>query len=400
MPLAMSRLSRLELLSAARRHYRAFRSRKSKHDYLVYLQELTGYSSLKTIIRHLSSASRKKQPRKRGCRPVLNAEDILALKELWFAMDQPCGKRFCSMLPEWLPFWESVHPSLSSASKARLLRASSATLDRALRPFRTASSRTGSTGALTALKSQIPLVDSRRRIQQEGYLYADTVAHCGESTRGSFVWTLTLTDDLTQWTSNRAVWNKGQYETRQALDYLFRRLPFMVRGINTDNGSEFINHHLQRYLKEKRKRCEVTRSRPMHKNDNARAEEKNRHKVRELIGYDRLENEVCVRLLNTIYRASNELNNHFSACIRLMSKQRTGVKVMKCYDKARTPYQRVMEVMKEGKRKESLKRYHASLNPFVLKKRIENGLKKLYDYINNEKAKAEMEDENEEKTLE
>ena len=194
--------------------------------------------------------------------------------------------------------------------------------------------------------------------------------------------------------------NKGQYETRRALDYLFRRLPLMVRGLHTDNGSELINHHLQRYLKEKHKRCEVTRSRPMHKNDNARAEEKNRHKVRELIGYDRLENDVCVRLLNTIYRASNELNNHFTACLRLMSKRREGVKVIKFYDKARTPCQRVMEVMKEGKRKESLKRHHESLNPFVLKEQIENGLRKLYDDINNGKAKAEMEDDNEEKTLE
>ena len=108
MPLAMSRLSRLELLSSARRHYRAFRSRKSKHDYLVYLQELTGYSSLKTIIRHLSPATEKKHPRKRGCRPILNAEDNLALKELWFAMDQPCGKRFCSMLPECSPLGKAT----------------------------------------------------------------------------------------------------------------------------------------------------------------------------------------------------------------------------------------------------------------------------------------------------
>ncbi len=130
----------------------------------------------------------------------------------------------------------------------------------------------------------------------------------------------------------------------------------MVRCINTDNGSEFINYHLQRMLKERYKRCKLIRSRPYRKNDNARAEERNRYKVRELIGYERIDGEQCVFLLNQVYRYHNLLTNFFIASTRFVSKQRNPVtgKTKKTYDKARTPYERVLEHLKEGVRKRSL----------------------------------------------
>ena len=209
-------------------------------------------------------------------------------------------------------------------------------------------------------------------------MYADTVAHCGGSVGGSFAWTLTFTDDYTQWVCNQAVWNKGQHGVCRAFDKLLRTIPLKVAGINTDNGTEFLNHHLQNYFKQNHPNCIITRSRPMHKNDNARAEEKNRHKVRELIGYERLDDEQFIKLLNDIYRSSNLLNNHFISCMKVISKTRVGSKIIKRYDQASTPYARAMESLTNKRSKEALKTRHENLNPFQLKEKIETGLRKLF----------------------
>mgnify|MGYP003292035060 FL=1 len=188
------------------------------------------------------------------------------------------------------------------------------------------------------------------------------------------------------WTLNRAIWNKGQDATCTAFLYLLREMPFMVRSLNTDNGSEFINYHLQRMLKEKYKRCKLTRSRPYKKNDNARAEERNRHKVRELIGYERIDDERCVFLLNQVYRYHNLLTNFFIASTRLVAKQRNPVtgKTKKKYDKARTPYERVLEQMKDGVRKRNLMALKESLDPIELQENIQKSLKRLFNHMKPE----------------
>ncbi|MEE1147384.1 MAG: transposase family protein, partial [Bacteroidaceae bacterium] len=185
--------------------------------------------------------------------------------------DQPCGKRLHPMLPTWLQAY-SKRQEIDEASKRRILSVSPATLDRVLRDCKVDEIHKANKQTISALKQSIPIIDTTRKIDVAGHLYADTVAHCGDSIRGNFVWTLTVTDDLTLWTLNRAIWNKGQDATCTAFLYLLREMPFMVRSINTDNGSEFINYHLQRMLKERYKRCKLTRSRPYKKNDNARAE--------------------------------------------------------------------------------------------------------------------------------
>ena len=160
-------------------------------------------------------------------------------------------------------------------------------------------------------------------------------------------------------------------------------MPFRIQSINADNGSEFINYHLQRLLKNKYKRCQLTRSRPYKKNDHARAEERNRHKVRELIGYERIEEPECVYLLNQVYRYHNLLTNFFVASTRLISKEKnpaTG-RTQKKYDKARTPYERVLEHMKEGRRKQNLIRQRGELDPLNLQEKIEKALKRLFSHL-------------------
>jgi len=385
MSLKMSKQAIIELLNSNAAKYRKTHSRKAKGELLKQLMELTGYKSPKSIIRYFSRTRKHKQVEKRGRLPKLQPCDIALIKSIWLKSDQPCGKRLHSMLPTWLQAY-SKRQEIDEASKRRILSVSPATLDRVLRDCKVDEIHKANKQTISALKQSIPIIDTTRKIDVAGHLYADTVAHCGDSTRGNFVWTLTVTDDLTLWTLNRAIWNKGQDATCTAFLYLLREMPFMVRSVNTDNGSEFINYHLQRMLKEKYKRCKLTRSRPYKKNDNARAEERNRHKVRELIGYERIDNEQCVFLLNQVYRYHNLLTNFFIASTRLVSKQRNPVtgKTRKKYDKARTPYERVMEQMKDGARKRNLIALRESLDPIELQENIQKSLKKLFHLMKPE----------------
>ena len=233
-------------------------------------------------------------------------------------------------------------------------------------------------------------MDSQRVITEPGHLYADTVSHGGSNASGDYAWTLTLTDDYTLWTGNRAVWNKGQYGVCQAFGHLFRETPFAKRSINTDNGAEFINYHLQGWLKKQHKRTKVTRSRPYHKNDNARAEERNRHKVRELVGKDRFDEQGCVSLLNKVYKYHDLLTNHFYASTRLISKHREkiGGKLRRKYDKPQTPYQRLLATLNpESRRYKRLVAQHARLNPVELSRKVEEALRELYEYLEQKKRK-------------
>ena len=385
MSLKMSKQAIIELLNSNALKYRKAHSRKAKGELLKQLMELTGYKSSKSIIRYYSRIRKRKRVEKRGRLPKLQLNDIELIKTIWLKSDQPCGKRLHPMLPTWLKAF-SKRQEIDEESQRRVLSVSPATLDRVLRGFKVDDIHKANKQTISALKQSIPIIDTTRKIDIPGHLYADTVAHCGDSTRGSFVWTLTVTDDLTLWTQNRAIWNKGQEATCAAFLYLLREMPFMVRSINTENGSEFINYHLQRMLKERYKRCKLTRSRPYKKNDNARAEERNRHKVRELIGFERIDNEQCVFLLNQVYRYHNLLTNFFIASTRLVSKQRNPVtgKTKKKYDKARTPYERVMEQMKDGTRKRNLVSLKESLDPIELQENIQKSLKKLFSLMKPE----------------
>ncbi len=152
-------------------------------------------------------------------------------------------------------------------------------------------------------------------------------------------------------------------------------MPFSKRSINTDNGAEFINYHLQGWLKQHQKRCKVTRSRPYHKNDNARAEERNRHKVRELVGRDRFDELGCVGLLNKVYKYHDLLTNHFYASTRLVSKHRekSNGKMSRKYDKPQTPYQRLPATLNpESKRYKKLMEQPARLNLIELSRKVES----------------------------
>ena len=212
MSLKMSKQAIIELLNSNTLKYRKAHSRKAKSELLKQLMELTGYKSSKSIIRYYSRIRKRKRVEKRGRLPKLQLNDIELIKTIWLKSDQPCGKRLHPMLPTWLKAFSKRH-EIDEESQRRVLSVSPATLDRVLRGFKVDDIHKTNKQTISALKQSIPIIDTTRKIDIPGHLYADTVAHCGDSTRGSFVWTLTVTDDLTLWTQNRAIWNKGQEAT-------------------------------------------------------------------------------------------------------------------------------------------------------------------------------------------
>jgi hypothetical protein len=180
-----------------------------------------------------------------------------------------CGKRLVAAIPEWMPHYEQTYSSLMPEIRQHVLSASAATLDRLLKPIRVKTTK-GMSGIRpgTLLKNQIPIRTGFWDASVPGFMEADTVAHCGNSLAGDFIWSLTLTDILTGWTECRATWNKGSTGVILQIKAIEQALPFTLRGFDCDNGSEFLNYHLLRYFTEHPEQPQFTRSRPYKKNDN------------------------------------------------------------------------------------------------------------------------------------
>jgi hypothetical protein len=325
-------------------------------------------------------------PRRRpGRRPKYDHPQLLeALRRIWLASDQLCGKRLKVALPLWLPHYEAEHGALPEAVRAGLLAASASTLDRLLKAARVAHPK-GLSGTKpgTLLKQQIPIRCEHWDVSQPGFIEADTVAHCGNSLAGDFVWSLTMTDILTGWTECRATWNKGAQGVITQIKAIETALPFPLKGFDCDNGSEFLNHHLVRYFSGHPDQPSFTRSRPYRKNDNAHVEQKNWSQVRHLFGYDRFDNPRLVDLMNDLYANEwSQLQNHFCPTLKLREKSREGSRYVKRYHTPETPCQRVMgsDSVPEMIRRR-LEKQHRTLNPFDLKRRIEAKLKNIFSMV-------------------
>lgn len=330
----------------------------------------------------------KPKPRKRGSHSIYNQPYILEpLIKIWLASYQMCSKKLKAALPLWLPFYEVEYGKLSDEVRAKLLQMSPATIDRLLKPSKIRYNRKGLSGTKpgTLLKNQIPIRTDNWDIKKPGFCEADTVAHCGNSLLGNFVWSLTLTDIYSGWTENRAIWGKGSGGVVEQIQNIEKKLPFKLLGFDCDNGSEFLNYHLIRYFSNRPKELMVqfTRSRPYHKNDNAHVEQKNWTHVRQLLGYDRFENASLVPLINELYSNKyNLLQNYFCPSMKLISKERINSKYHKKYDKPQTPCQRLLasdDVSAETK--ETLIAIRKSLSPFTLRRGIESRLKNIFKLV-------------------
>jgi hypothetical protein len=326
-----------------------------------------------------------KKTSKRGRRKTYDDPMILqVLTDIWVAGNLPCAKRLKAMLPNWVPHYEKY--ILSEDVKDKLRNISPATIDRLMAPYRSKYTKRGlaTTKPGAILKKRIPIKTNQWDETVPGFIEADTVAHCGNSTEGQFVYTINCLDIASGWTQQRAVWGKGQRGVLQAIKDIENHLPFALKGFDSDNGSEFLNWHLVKYLDDRKRPVQFTRARAYHKNDNAHIENKNWTHIRQYIGYQRFAHQSLADQLNDIYTSEwKDFFNFFIPSVKLVQKHREGAKIIKVYDKPKTPFQRLLESEHISDHiKKQLTRKAKELNPFQLQKQIEKKIKKLLFDVN------------------
>jgi hypothetical protein len=375
----MNQRTRAEVLTKMRRRYRNAGA-EHKRKLLDQAQELLGYHR-KAAIRALRAPQVQGGPRIITGRPLSYEPGLLLpwLRPIWQATDYACGRRLVAMLPEWIPAYEQHERRMPGEVREKLLLASGRTLDRLLEPLRAQGTGRSLTRPGTLLRQQIPIRGSVWEEGKAGWLEVDTVALCGGSVAGEFVWMVDGVDYATTWVEVRAMWGRGQAGTLKALQDVEASLPFSLLGLDSDNGGEFINYHVLNWLQQRPRPAFMTRSRPYKKDDNAHVEQKNWTHIRQCFGYERHDNPEVVEPMNALVKgAYGQLLNYFHATLKLERKERKGGRIKRIYGEAQTPLARVLasaEVTTQTKRR--LEREKAGLNPFALKRAVAQSLKEI-----------------------
>lgn len=358
-------------------------SKPRKGEILDHVVDVVGMHR-KAVVRKFRTLQRTRSiaPESRG-RPLYYTPDVTAaLKEVWNAASEPCGENLYPLIAEYVQILkrDNMWPHSSEAT-AKLLEMSEGTLKTRIGAFARQLRSFGGRGTTStgAILSMIPIRMDGWDRAHVGTMQLDTVAHCGDSAAGDFIYTVNATDVATLWGAHRAQWNKGQYETLKSMQVIENKLPFSVIQWHPDSGSEFINWHCYDHYAGR-----MTRSRPYRKNDNCFVEERNGHVVRKWIGYTRFDVIDVVDALNDVYDTLTQYLNHFVASKRIVKKQRIGATWKIIREKqAKTPYQRVLhsdDTSRELKR--MLKKEHETLNPLVLKEVV---VKKIKIVLNTQK---------------
>jgi hypothetical protein len=375
----MSQQTRTEVLITLRRRY-ATAGAEHKGKLLDQAQELLGYHR-KSAIRALGAPAAVNGPVILTGRPVTYEPGLLVpwLRPIWRATDFACGRRLVAMLPEWIPAYEQYERRMPEEVRDKLLLASGRTLDRLLEPLRGHGTGRSLTRPGTLLRHQIPIRGSLWEEDKAGWLEVDTVALCGGSVAGEFVWMVDGVDHATTWVEVRAMWGRGQVGTLAALQDVEASLPFSLLGLDSDNGGEFLNHHVLKWLQQRPRPVFMTRSRPYKKDDNAHVEQKNWTHVRQTFGYERHDNPAVVEPMNALVRgAYGQLQNYFHASLKLDHKEQQAGKVRRIYGAAQTPLARVLASAEvTAATKQRLRQHKAGLNPFALKQTVERSLKAI-----------------------
>jgi len=374
----MSQNTRQEVLSQMRRRYlRAGRPYKSQ--LVTELVELFGY--------HRKAALRALRPKPvvprapfvRG-RPKEYAPDQLLppLKAIWLAALQPCSVRLKACLPEWLTDYEADHRRLDPDVRQALLSASRATLDRLLIPARIEHRRRATTRPGNLLRGEIPLRTEWPEATP-GYLELDTVALCGGVLDDRHGWMLDAVDIHTTWSALRGLPNRSEASVCGHLDDLRARLPFALRGLDSDNGGEFINHQLVRYCRAQTPPIHFTRSRPYQKNDQAHIEQKNFTNVRLWFGYERYDHPAVWPLINALCRGPlDHLLNYCLPTMKLEQKARVGSRTVRKYGPTCTPLARVLACAEVAEAtKARLRAERAGMNAFAVRREVDRQLKAI-----------------------
>lgn len=305
---------------------------------------------------------------------------FVALKKIWALMDYMCGKRLKAALPDAVANLVACKElRISKTVQHQLLAMSASTIDRALKAERERHTLKGRTHTKpgTLLKHEVPFrTYSDWNEAEPGFLEMDLVGHDGGKAQGDYCFTLDITDVATGWTEFASVPNKAEKWVFEALQALRQRLPFAVRGLDSDNGSEFINHHLKRYCDHEK--ITFTRSRPYQKNDNCYIEQKNWSVVRRFVGYRRYDNPDALEILNELGRLLRDYVNFFCPSLKLKEKVRDGAHVTRRYYPGQTPYRRLLESNTLAPHeRQKLQAYFRTLNLGQLKRRIDQCQRRL-----------------------
>jgi transposase InsO family protein len=378
----MSQKSKWEYLKAIYTRYR----KVSKEHRALILNEFCQVCAYhrKYAIRLLNGPAPQKPALLHRTRPPsYPAKVISVLSLIWEAAGYPCSQRLKALLPVWLPWAQKRFP-LSSQLQKQLLSISPSTIDRRLKAKRRLLKKRlyGRTKPGTLLKHHIPIKTDSWNVTAPGFTETDLVSHSGNSEQGEFVHSLNVTDIHSTWVESRAVMGKGQAAVLEAMKAIEQALPFKLRGIDSDNGSEFINYHLKAFCDQKK--IQFTRGRPYKKDDNAHIEQKNWTHVRKIFGYLRYDSFPAQQAMNDLYRNElRTLQNLFLPSMKLLSKSRVGSKLKRRYDKPQTPLERVAACPQADPLKlAELKKLRDATDPFDLAKTIEQKLERLYQLAN------------------
>lgn len=382
----MSPTSRREYVQAIRQRY-VHAPRAVKQHILDEVCAVTGYHR-KYAIQVLAGAPPPTRPRPRRRRaPTYGARTIASLAAIWEAAGYPWSARLKALLPLWLP-WATQRFAITPEQERQLLTISPSTIDRRLQTKKTALRRRryGRTKPGTLLKHQIPIKTAHWDVTSPGFVEADLVAHSGNAADGEFLHSLNLTDIHTAWVETRAVLGRGQTGVLQALEAMADALPFALCGLDSDNGSEFINHHLVRYCQQHG--IQFTRGRPYKKDDNAHIEQKNWTHVRKLLGWDRYDSLEALEASNDLYRHELRLMmNLFQPSVKLVRKVRVGSRLRRVYDQPQTPLDRLRASGGGDPAKvAALQQLRARLDPFGLADAIERKLQRIYRLANHRQS--------------
>lgn len=373
----LSAKSRQEVIEK-RRHQYLHGGRQTKSRILDELEELTGRHR-----KHLTRVLRqgyKLRRRRRGRPRSYRGETVRQLVKIWHIYGCICGKRLQPFLAEGIAVLERHGElTLDEETRTELLKMSAATIDRYLKAYRDGDRRGKTTtrpGVL--LKHSIPIRTFADWDEaQPGFVEMDLVAHCGPTTAGFYLNTLTAVDVCSGWTECLVLPHRTREEVVTTLTALRQQFPVPLQGIDCDNDALFINARLKEYCE--KEELTFTRSRPYKKNDQAFVEQKNGDVVRRYVGYGRYNGPLATQLFRQLYADLRLYINFFQPVRKLVFKERRGATVHKKYDRAQTPYQRLLNAQQvERKDKLHLSQLYLSLNPVQLQRRIDITLKKLW----------------------
>ena len=385
----MGKDQRRQYLKSVHKRYRGA-DRRGRARILNEFCEDSGYNR-KYAIRLLSGPPPDPGPRKRRPRGTSYGKRVIQiLIAIWTAAGYPWSLRLRALLPLWLPKLRG-RLGITPALEAQILKISARQIDRRLKDHKREAKRRlyGRTKPGTLLKHQIPIKTEHWDVKTPGFTEVDLVSHSGSKADGDFIHSMNLTDIHTTWVETRAVMGKGETGVVAALDDIRQNLPFALVGVDSDNGSEFINHHLLRYCKTNG--IQLTRGRPYKKDDNAHIEQKNWTHVRKLLGYVRYDTRAVLDAINHLYTGDLRLlQNLFLPSVKLLRKERVGSKVRRFYDKARTPLDRVIECADVNPLiVDRLKELRDRLDPFVLSASVDSQIERIYELATHCRAAGE-----------